>query len=356
MSEYIGTRHVRFSEINKEISNKISPREQPLDQDAIKDYGKHLDDKGFPRMVLFEVPGYGYILVAGQHRIESHILTGRFEASFDVYRGTLEEAQIYADEDNLKHGVRLRNADKRRLIVHYLKRHSDRSNVWVAKDCDSTDKTVLSVREELEEASEIPKHEFLVDINGIRRPRSVDRPQSPDAPSQPSTTGTYTTGLPNPVMGNAQESLVVQPFAIEPAESKNTDQPPSNPRLNENPYSPYRRKRTLEERKLPCLICKWPITQQAHLLEAAVWKDNPIKIDLCARCHEAYDIIVKATEGQPGISQELYDHLKVKLGEDNDILRELISRVDETKSVREWFYKMYQGWIEYYDRHANSSV
>jgi len=170
-------RILKLSEVR--VDNALNPRQGALDQIAVLEYSQHIDD--LPPMTAFAVPGEGYLLVAGFHRIAAHQLVGAAEGKFVVEEGSREEAAEFADLDNLKHGLQLNRAEKREVIRRELKRHPDWSDVRLAAACFTTDKTVRSVREELESNSEIPKVDVLVGADGIRRPRSVPRP----APAQP---------------------------------------------------------------------------------------------------------------------------------------------------------------------------
>jgi len=157
------------------IDNSLNPRDGALDQDVVMEYAMHYQE--LPPMHVFTVAGAGYLLVAGFHRIAAHRLAGAREGRFIVHQGTRLDAAEYADLDNLKHGLRLTRAEKRQVIERQLKRHPDWSDVRIATVCTTTDKTVRSVREELEARSEIPTLDVLVGADGISRPRTVARQQ-----------------------------------------------------------------------------------------------------------------------------------------------------------------------------------
>lgn len=157
------------------VDNGLNPRVGALDQEAVMDYAAHVDD--LPPMVVYQIPGEdGYLLAAGFHRIAAHRLAGKNEARFVVREGSRADAAEFADLDNLKHGLQLSRAERREVIKRQLKRHPDWSDVRLAAACMTTDKTVRSVREALEQTSEIPRHDVLVGADGIGRPRTVSRP------------------------------------------------------------------------------------------------------------------------------------------------------------------------------------
>lgn len=165
------------------VDNRLNPREGALDQEAITEYAANIE--ALPVMHVFEIED-SYYLTRGFHRFAAHQLAGKDEATFAVHEGNFQEAQEDADLDNLRHGLRLTRAEKRGVIARYLKRHPARSDVWIARDCHTTDKTVRSVREALEEASEIPRLETLMGSDGVDRPRSVSREDKVKAVPGPS--------------------------------------------------------------------------------------------------------------------------------------------------------------------------
>jgi len=153
------------------VDNRLNPREGALDQEAITEYAANVE--ALPAMHVFKVEDTLY-LTRGFHRFAAHQLAEKDEANFVVHEGTWEEAQEDADLDNLHHGLRLTRLEKRKVIGRYLKRHPEYSDARVAEACYTTDKTVRSVREALEEASEIPRLEKLVGVDGVERPRNIE--------------------------------------------------------------------------------------------------------------------------------------------------------------------------------------
>lgn len=163
------------------VDNGLNPRVGALDQEAVLDYAAHIDD--LPPMVVFKIPGEdGYLLAAGFHRIAAHRLAGATHGRVIVREGSRADAAEYADLDNLRHGLQLSRAERREVIRRQLKRHPDWSDVRLASACFTTDKTVRSVREALEQTSEIPRLDVLVGADGIERPRTVSRPTPPPEP------------------------------------------------------------------------------------------------------------------------------------------------------------------------------
>lgn len=161
------------------VDNDLNPREGALDQDVVLDYSAHVDE--LPPMTAFDVQGF-YFLVGGFHRYAAHRLAQRAEGRFIVHQGSREEAKEFADLDNLRNGLRLNRAERRRVIERQLKRHPEWADARLALACCTTDKTVRSVREALEQTSEIPRLDVLVGGDGIERPRTVSRPVREETP------------------------------------------------------------------------------------------------------------------------------------------------------------------------------
>lgn len=212
------------------VDNDLNPREGALDQDVVLDYSAHIDD--LPPMTAFDVQGF-YYLVGGFHRYAAHRLALRDTGRFVVHQGDRNEAKEFADLDNLKHGLRLNRAERRRVIERQLKRHPEWSDVRIATACYTTDKTVRSVREALEENSEIPRLDVLVGADGIERPRTVSKPAREEAGPAPG--GFKAAGgafvLEEPAMESTQP---ISPALLRPVEEMEeryaiTSEPTSEP-------------------------------------------------------------------------------------------------------------------------------
>ena len=78
-------------------------------------------------------------------------------SSFDanVIEGPYMEALRYALPANANHGVRRSNADKRKCIAQALKQWPEVANMQIARLADVDDKTVASVRSEMEESGKL---------------------------------------------------------------------------------------------------------------------------------------------------------------------------------------------------------
>jgi hypothetical protein len=215
-----------------EVDNSFNPRIGALDQDAVNEYAQHIE--ALPPMVAFELEGQNRtVLVCGFHRYAAHQLAGAETASFDIRQGTEDEAREYADLDNLRHGIRLTRSEKRLVIRRYLARNSRMSDSVVARACHTTDKTVRSVRREMEATSEIPRHESLVGADGVERPRSISRPPpEPDGPPAGNISSTITGGPDPDHRSDDRAADIAPPPAPTAAQVAPPPPPPPSPAVS----------------------------------------------------------------------------------------------------------------------------
>lgn len=155
------------------VDNALNPREGALDQDVIEDYAAHIDE--LPPMTAARFQGESPLyLIKGFHRYAAHRrarrAAGRFIILDDLDRSA---GRLEAGLDNLRNGLRLSRREHRGVIGDALRLYPGWSNVRLAELCHTTDKTVGSVREELEGRAEIVVMEMLEDAAGVMRPRSV---------------------------------------------------------------------------------------------------------------------------------------------------------------------------------------
>lgn len=208
------------------IDNGLNPREGALDQEAITEYAANVE--ALPMMRAFEIDGR-YHLTRGFHRFAAHQLAGLSEAMFEVFEGGWDLAQEDADLDNLQHGLRLTRVEKRAVIARQLKRHPERSDVRLGRECHTTDKTVRSVREELENNSEIPRLEKLVGSDGVERPRTIGKPEPEPTPD--ATADAEPEWLEDDGFSNGGQEPPPAPEKVEKPAPKPEPPPPPPPKL-----------------------------------------------------------------------------------------------------------------------------
>lgn len=147
------------------------PREA-INFTVVEDYKERIaaGDK-FPPLVVF-YDGTFYWLADGYHRYNAYCSPLAEDVDLvdvEVHQGTREDAVWYSCAANRGHGLRRSGADKRRAIASALKLRPDSSDVILAAHVGVSDKTVATVRAELEATSEIPRLPRREGADGKRR-------------------------------------------------------------------------------------------------------------------------------------------------------------------------------------------
>jgi hypothetical protein len=170
-----------------------------INRDVVKDYAEAMEagDIFPPLLVYYDEPNNRYILADGFHRFEAHRRLHPNDAiPVKLELGTLEDARWASIGANKDHGIRRTNADKRNAVVQALKhpKGAELSNVKIAEHAGVNDKTVASIRRELEISSEIPK----IETRTVQRGNQIYQQQTSrigsSVPSQQSDLN-YTTCL-----------------------------------------------------------------------------------------------------------------------------------------------------------------
>lgn len=96
------------------LDNEIQPRVE-LNRFTVQDYAEQKTlGVQFPPVVVFE-DGNDLWLADGYHRAAAAKKAGRNEIEAQIRPGTKDDAMRYACSANTKHGLRMNNADKRRV-------------------------------------------------------------------------------------------------------------------------------------------------------------------------------------------------------------------------------------------------
>lgn len=111
----------------------------------------------FPRPTVFH-DGQSYWLVDGFHRLYAHkqAFPG-YPMWVEVQDGTQQEAIWESLKQNLSHGLRRTNADKRKAVETALIQFTSKSDSEIAKQCGASHTTVQNIRKELEATCKICK-------------------------------------------------------------------------------------------------------------------------------------------------------------------------------------------------------
>ncbi len=164
--------------VGKIILNGGTQMRAGLDAHTVDEYSEKFEEQGdwgsFPPVVLFN-DGKDYWIADGFHRIEawrrtlSHLTDDDTRSiPADVRAGTRRDAVLFAASANANHGLRRTNADKRRSVEVLLRDEEwgSWSNSELARRCMVNEKTVRSLRAELEATSEIPKSDSRTGADG----------------------------------------------------------------------------------------------------------------------------------------------------------------------------------------------
>ncbi len=104
---------IKISTIRMDGGTQVRAAKDP---GTVRDYAEAMHEGAtFPPVVLFQ-EGLNYWLADGFHRVEAATLAGLQEISADVHQGTLRDALVCALASNSSHGLRMTNADKRKVV------------------------------------------------------------------------------------------------------------------------------------------------------------------------------------------------------------------------------------------------
>lgn len=152
----MASKKLKFKEIK--VSKEVQPRVS-LDADTVSDYmGAMERGEVFPEMVVFQ-DVKTYWLACGFHRMEAMRKLEMTEATVEVRKGTKRDAILCAAGDNAKHGHRMTNADKRKVVTMFIndKEWGGWSNRKIAEHTGTSDRLVSSLRND--DAPVIRKYE-----------------------------------------------------------------------------------------------------------------------------------------------------------------------------------------------------
>lgn len=158
--------------------DKLTPR-SGIDKTTAEIYVACFDQ--LPPIDVFWIEGRdGWWLVDGWHRVHAAESLGLVSIEANEHQGTFDDALEFSFDANLKHGKPLTLQQRKEAAKLKLKRHTERSNNWIAQDCGISDVTIASIREDLESTSQIGKLNILTGRDGKQRPRKVSLPEKPE--------------------------------------------------------------------------------------------------------------------------------------------------------------------------------
>ena len=171
------TQSISIKDINLDQSPKVR---HEVNTSVVDEYAHRYEDgETLPPIHVFWVNGeLKYLLADGAHRCFAKVQIGASEIEAEIHEGGYIEALAYALTANSKHGLPRSNADKRACIRLALKQWPEKSNLSLAQMCDVDDKTVGSVRSEMEAAKAIEPAPVRVSSSG--RTVSATREERPE--------------------------------------------------------------------------------------------------------------------------------------------------------------------------------
>lgn len=89
------------------------------------------------------------------------------------------------------------------------------------------------------------------------------------------------------------------------------------------------------DRLAPCACCKFPLTQEHHLLQRKDWGDNTATIRLCATCHELFHLLYRCYVDDSEGSKLMAGQLILKLGPGNERVGFIYNLVQHAKSLED---------------------
>lgn len=152
---------------------RLTPRGS-IDKTTVAAYAASFEQ--LPPIDVFWIEGRdGWWLVDGWHRVDAAKQLGLEDIEANEHQGTFEDALEFAYDANLKHGRPLSTSERKEAAKLKLTRHTERSNNWIAQDVGLDSKTIATIRDDLEAASEIPKLSMLIGRDGKEYPREMPK-------------------------------------------------------------------------------------------------------------------------------------------------------------------------------------
>lgn len=140
-----------------------------LDPETVERYQENWDR--LPPVTVFEVDGR-WILADGFHRHAAAVTLGRRVISAEIRKGSFSEALDYAAGANLRHGLPMSRAERRRAVEVKLRLHHALSDRQLSEDLGVGRELIAKVRRQLVDAGQIPDSATRVGADGKVYPAS----------------------------------------------------------------------------------------------------------------------------------------------------------------------------------------
>ena len=196
-----------------------------LDPETIERYGESIGE--FPPVAIFEVEDR-LLLADGFHRHAAAAAQGRRTLRAEVRVSTYDEALDHAAGANLKHGLPLSRAERRRAVEIKLRLHHELSDRRLADELGTGRDLIARVRRELVAASEIPDSLDRIGADGKVYqgfPKDLKAPESnsedrASTSSETVSTGPAGQGLPPGVGTGRTAGVPIPPWEDAPSDPK----------------------------------------------------------------------------------------------------------------------------------------
>lgn len=158
-----------------QLDQRLTPR-SGIDKPTVSAYASSFEQ--LPPIDVFWIEGCdGWWLVDGWHRLAAAKQLGLEEIEANEHQGTFDDALEFAYDANLKHGKPLTLQQRKAAVELKLRRHTERSNSWIAEDCGIHKDTVDSIRKELEATAKIAVVQEFKTKDGRFYPRTIEQPK-----------------------------------------------------------------------------------------------------------------------------------------------------------------------------------
>jgi hypothetical protein len=158
----------------KDINFEGSPHcRYELNVDAVNEYcAAYALEEKLPPPTLYKTHKLGLVVCDGMHRLTAMQMAGIKQCLCNVVVGELESCFGAAVRENLHHGVRRTNADKRQCVETAIHLYPELADLKIAEICHVSHSTVAEVRKLLETSGTITKRETIKTSDGKSRPTS----------------------------------------------------------------------------------------------------------------------------------------------------------------------------------------
>jgi len=155
----------------RELQDRFHIREA-MDDATVQSYRESIGE--LPAILVWHDEESGeWIILDGRHRYAARVQEGLDDVEAIVFEGSPAEAEAKAWTANLRHGLPLSKAEKRKARVAVVRLLYTRTDNWIATELGCSPHTIHSIREELEAQGEIPVIERPERKSGGTMPRNL---------------------------------------------------------------------------------------------------------------------------------------------------------------------------------------